>query len=111
MVVKVTGRVDMSAGVSTELEFGVVSARPILNASCKPEKVLPEPLRRLPNRQLRHVPVADVEDSPVVVHFSPRRNQSVAALPAEGAPIFSVRAGDGRIRGGVRRDGDGLHRN
>ncbi|WVY96194.1 hypothetical protein V8G54_028345 [Vigna mungo] len=101
----------MSAGVSTELEFGVVSARPILNASCKPQKVLPEPLRRFPNRQLRRVPVADVEDFPIVVHFSPQRSQSVATPASQGAPFFGVHAGDGRIRGGVRRDGDGVRRN
>lgn len=101
----------MSAGVSTEREFGAVSARAILHANCKPQKVFPEPLRRVPNRHLRHVPVADVEDSPVVVHFSPRWNQSVAAPAAEGALIVGVRAGDGRIRSGVRRDGDGMRRN
>lgn len=81
VVEEVARGVNVGAGVGWELHLGVVCEGTVLHALRKPQE-LSDTIFGLPLWHLRMVPVTDVEDSPIIVHFSPRRSREIDAFAA-----------------------------
>lgn len=73
-------RINMGSSVDRQVELRVVGERSILHAELEPQEVA-DPILGTIERKVRCVPVGDVKDSPIAVHFSPYGFRGVAALP------------------------------
>lgn len=78
MIEHVAGCVDVRAGMSRYLHFGVVSERAVLHTGREPEK-LADTVLGAPLGHVGRVPVADVEDSAVIVDLPSNGYEVVAA--------------------------------
>ena len=89
----------MGTSVNTELHGGVIGDKTVLHARQQPQEVVPKPILKIPHWHLRHVPMAYVEDSSLVVHFSPRRDEN--GVTAVDSVVIRIDSRDGRIGGEI----------
>ena len=107
VIENVSRSIDMGPSMSRKLHHGVVSKRTVLHALREPEE-LAEPLIGVPCRHVWGVPVTDIEDSAIAVHFPAIRYQS--DVSASEWAVAGVGAGDCGIGcGGEGESGDSEH--